>query len=129
MKAAFLSLFILTVITAASQPGQKRWSPYAGIHISGDAEMFYVGPSFQLGVDYRLNRILGLSSYVHYFGRNIDQTNDDGTFQKGNFRMFTGALLLQVNLGKRIKNRGMFIAAGAAIQPTVNDYRDSWSSS
>lgn len=105
-----------------------NWHPYLGIHITGDAEMFYIGPSFQAGVDYQVKERIVLSSYIHYFSKKVTNTEYGGFSEKGKFKTITGALLIQANTGKR-PGKSFFIAAGAALQRWSDKYSnnyDSW---
>jgi len=77
----------------------SKWHPYGGLHVSGDAEMYYGGPSFQAGVDYNLTRRLALSTYVHYFHASSDLRDNTGAVEKGQFKTFTSTLLFQVDMG------------------------------
>ena len=104
------------------------WQPYLGIHVSGDAEMFYIGPSFQIGTDFQLKKRIILSSYLHYYSKKINTNNNNSFFEKGEFKTVTGAVLCQINTGKSL-TRSFFIAGGIAIQSWMDNYtsvNDTW---
>lgn len=80
---------------------QQRWlHPCAGLHLSSDAELFYLGPSFQAGIDINITRRLVLSSYIQYFKASADNRESIGYTEKGRLSAFTSAILLQINAGK-----------------------------
>lgn len=101
-----------------------RWQPYAGIHVSGDAEMYYVGPSFQAGMDYFLKKRILVSAYIHYFSKKVNNVSTGGFFENGKFKTITGTILIQTNTAKKL-NRSIFFAGGVAVQR----WRDNFSSS
>lgn len=102
----------------------SRWHPYAGLHLSSDAEMYYLGPSFQAGVDVNLAKKLALSAYLHYFYVGVNDS-DNGLDQKGRTRTFTGALLIQYDLGKGWY-KGTFVGFGLALQRYADRFQGSW---
>jgi hypothetical protein len=145
--SAILFLFILSPVVAQSGSKNKiqlsavssedsslfkkkktnsRWHPYAGLHISGDAGMYYIGPSFQIGTDFYLQKKLLLSTYLHYFRDELHTTGENGFFEDGKYRTLTGALLIQLNTSKKITGRSFFIAAGMAIQNRVDTATTSY---
>ena len=74
IKTLWLLLFFFTTTVVFSQQNKEidtanisskikiintgRWHPFIGIHVSADAEMFYIGPSFQIGTDFQLKKEL-----------------------------------------------------------------------
>ncbi|MEO7924854.1 MAG: hypothetical protein ABIR30_14315 [Chitinophagaceae bacterium] len=107
---------------------KTSWHPYLGLHISGDAEMFYLGPSFQGGVDFQVRERIVLSGYVHYFMKKRENVEYGGFLEKGRFKTFTGALLLQLNTSIN-PAKSCFLAGGIAIQRWRDKYStdyDSW---
>lgn len=119
MKAILLTIVLLSSLFSFAQ---RRWKPYSGLYVSMDAAGYYVGPSFQLGTDYRLKKQLALSFYLHYFPEGTDIKYDDGSFEKGKYRSTTMALLLQKHVSKN-ENKGWFLAAGMAFQRSTDDYK------
>jgi hypothetical protein len=104
----------------------QRWYPFAGIHFSGDAEMFYIGPSIMAGTDFRLRKLLFLSTYFHYFNKIVNHKEDySGFFEKGRFRTLSGALLLQMNTGKSL-SKSFYIGAGVSLQKWMDRYNSSY---
>ena len=142
-----LLLFLLTGSAAFPQHGKKewtiicddcsykkaeetlrhRWQPYAGIHVSGDAEMFYIGPSFQAGTDFFMSKRILLSAYIHYFGKKVKNADASGFFEDGKFKTITGTLLIQANIARNLK-RSFFIGLGAAVQGWRDNYSSSYGS-
>jgi hypothetical protein len=93
----------------------SRWHPYGGLHLSSDAEMYYLGPSFQAGIDVNLTQRLALSTYLHYFYVGVNNRDNTGLVEKGRMRTFTGALLMQLDAGAGWY-KGFFIGFGVALQ-------------
>lgn len=112
-------------LTKSKSIGKSRWHPYIGLHISGDAEMFYIGPSLQAGTDFQLKKRLVLSGYVHYFSKKIDNAKSGGFFEHGRFKTITGELLVQGNTSKNL-NRSFFLAGGVALQYWHDRYSNSF---
>ena len=77
----------------------SRWHAYGGVHLSSDAELYYAGPSFQAGADIDLKKRLAFSGYIHYFHGSVNNIDNSGFTEKGRFRTFTSALLIQLNAG------------------------------
>lgn len=122
MKIFFL---IITLITASDLFSQTRLHPYIGIHLPGDAELYYIGPSFQVGTDYYLKKRLLLSGYGHYYAKIVDRLNRDNSFEKGKFKTITGCILLQFNVSRNL-NRSFFFAGGMSIQRWADNFKSSW---
>ncbi|GAA4384456.1 hypothetical protein [Hymenobacter koreensis] len=122
-RLLLLSVFLLPVTASA----QHKLRPYAGLHASGDAQMYYLGPSGQIGADYRINHSFGLTTYIHYFRRRIDRTEANNGFEKGRFDCLTGAVLAQVHLGQK-PERGLFVGAGIAAQRWEDKFESDWTS-
>jgi hypothetical protein len=93
----------------------SRWHPYGGLHLSSDAEMYYLGPSFQVGMDVNLARRIALSTYLHYFYVGVNNRDNAGLVEKGRMRTFTGSLLIQLDAGVGWY-KGVFIGFGIALQ-------------
>lgn len=106
-------LLLLSGRAAAQSPSKFR--PYAGLHGSGDAAMFFLGPSVQFGVDYHCAEPLRLSAYTQYARSRIDRRVSPAEFEQGRLDGLTLALLAEVHLG-RTPERGMFVGAGGAWQ-------------
>ena len=83
--------------------------------------MFYIGPSGQLGADYRFSQYFGLSVYGHAFVRRIDRDFGNFKFERGKFDCLTTALLLDFHPGGN-PVRGAFLGAGIAGQYLRDDY-------
>ncbi|OGX89265.1 hypothetical protein BEN47_07655 [Hymenobacter lapidarius] len=109
----------------AAVSAQHRLRPYAGLHGSGDAQMYYLGPSGQIGADYRIKDSWGLTTYGHYFRRRIDRKEANNQFEKASFDCLTGAVLVQFYFGGK-PNRGFFAGAGVAVQRVEDDFVSDW---
>ncbi|MEO8819513.1 MAG: hypothetical protein ABI374_01595 [Ginsengibacter sp.] len=104
----------------------SRWHPYGGLHLSSDAEMYYLGPSFEAGVDVNLKTHLALGAYIHYFFVGVNN-RDNGVIEKGRMRTFTTAVLIQVNAGAGWY-KGFFLGFGLAIQQYADRFKGRWGS-
>ena len=119
-----LLLLVLCLLPVAAR-AQHRLRPYAGLHGSGDAQMYFLGPSAQVGADYRIDGFWSLTSYVHYFGRRIDRTGPNSQFEKASLDCLTGAILAEMRFGHQ-PNRGMFVGAGVAAQRVEVNFSSDW---
>lgn len=99
--------------------------PYAGLHLSSDAELYYLGPSFQVGLDVNLKRRLALGTYFHYFYVGVNN-RDNGLTEKGRMRTFTWACLLQWDAGAGWY-KGFFTGFGIALQREADRFSGRWS--
>jgi hypothetical protein len=117
--------FLISFLISSSLLSQIQLHPYVGLHISGDAEMYYLGPSLQAGADLQLRKKLLLTSYVHYFKKKVDRTEADGSFERGKFKTVTVAALIQFNTSRK-SSKSFFIAGGFCVQQWhdafVSDY-------
>jgi hypothetical protein len=105
----------------------SRWHPYAGLHLSGDAELYYLGPSFQAGVDFNLTPRLAFSTYIHYFHASANLVNNQGLIEKGRFRTFTSAFLVQIHAGAGWY-KGFFVGGGVALQQWADRFKGNFGS-
>ena len=121
MKTLFTaSFFFITSIAVA----QSRVHPYAGLHVSGDADLYYVGPSWQLGADYVLKERSLLTSYLHYFHKNYNNSTSIYK-EQGILNSLTFALMVQGNFGINTR-RSMYGAAGLALQRWSDRFNSDW---
>ena len=118
-------LLMISLLFSAALFSQPRLHPGVGIHISGDAQMYYIGPSFQLGADYYLKKRILLCGYLHSFSKWVDKTYPDNSFEKGRFKTTTVAVLVQFNLSKK-PSHSIFIAGGIAAQKWADKFESSW---
>jgi hypothetical protein len=100
----------------------SRWHPYGGLHLSSDAELYYAGPSFQAGLDFNLTKHLMLSTYIHYFHASANRIDDSGVSEKGRFRTFTTAFLVQAQGGPGWY-KGFFVGGGIALQQWADRFK------
>ncbi len=107
------------------QRHSSHWHPYGGLHLSSDAEMYYLGPSFQAGLDVNLARQFAFSTYFHYFYVGVNNRTN-GMVQKGRMRTFTWASLLQLEMGAGWY-KGFFVGLGFALQRDADRFQGSWS--
>lgn len=118
-------LIILTIFLSFTALSQQKWQPYVGLHVSMDAEGYYVGPSPQIGISYRLKKRFSLSSYLQYFPRRVEKNYSDGSFENGKYKSIVAALLLETNFFRR-NNRGVMLAGGLAVHSTEDNYTSTF---
>jgi hypothetical protein len=118
-------LLILTILLSFTALAQKKWHPYLGVHVSMNADGYYVGPSAQVGVNYRINQKISLSSYVHYFAKKVAEAYPNGTFQNGNYKSMIVCLLVETNFYRK-DNKGIIVAGGLAVHSSIDDYTASY---
>ena len=106
VRRYFILLIFLISFCANSQ---SRWRSYVGVYFTGDAEVYYAGPSILLGSSFFIKKDLSVSFYGHYFEKDFG----DHSFKAG-----TVAILCQVNLGKRER---FYIAVGSAWQRAIEE--------
>ena len=115
-RVAVLLALVLVSSTGFSQP---KAEPYFGLYFSGDATMYYIGLSHQIGVDIRLNENWLINGYGHYFSASVSGEKYD---------IVTAGIMLQYDFGKDIKR--WYVAIGIAYQyakeesPFYNDLID-----
>ena len=100
MNATRIKVLSIALLLGSICAGQSRLHPYVGLHVSGDAQLYYVGPSFSVGTDVRLTKTFSLTSYIHYFPKNVNKTYSNGDFARGHYRSATAALLGEISLGE-----------------------------
>lgn len=122
MKLLFTLGFIINSLVSVAQ---SKWKPYVGLHGSMDAGGYFVGPSVMVGTDYLVGEKLALSTYFHLFADKLDDTFPDGSFQKGEYRSYILAFMLQKQLAKSYA-KGLNVAGGFALQRTTDEYITSF---
>ena len=105
---------------------QSCLHPYAGLHFSSDAEMYYLGPSFEAGSDITFTNHLALGTYFHYFYVGVNNRTD-GLIEKGRLRTFTWVVLLQLNAGAGWY-KGFFVGLGLALQRYADRFQGPFGS-
>ena len=118
-------LIILTIFLSCTAVSQTKWHPYFGLHVSMDAEGYYVGPSSQIGISYRIKKRFSLSSYLQYFPKKVERNYSDGTFENGKYKSIVGSLLFETNFF-RTKNKGLILAGGLAVHSTTDDFTSTF---
>ena len=89
---------------------QSQTNRYVGVYFTGDAQMYYIGPSILVGSDFRINERFNACLYGQYFEKDF---GDHG------FQTWSLAALGQINLGKR---KRFYLAVGLAWQRAIEDY-------
>lgn len=119
----FAWLCCLGFIEVNAQIRASRWHPFAGLHAAGDAALAHIGPSPQLGIDYRFTSRLALSNYVQYFGSSY-KSNTAGLpdlNSSARYRSVVAEVLLDINF-HRAPSRGFSVAAGPAFHTSTETY-------
>jgi len=121
-----MKLLVFLLFAASAQPvcAQQRWHPYVGLHASGDAALYYLGPSLQVGTDYHFNGRIGLTGYLHSYRRSLTRT-DPMHYEKGHFHSLTGAVLVELRPARKAP-RGFQLAAGLAVQQVDSEFDSRW---
>lgn len=119
----FMMLCCLSFARVNAQFRATRLHPFAGLHVAGDAALDHIGPSPQLGIDYRFSSRLTLSNYVQYFGSSYksDAGGLPGMSSSARYRSFIATMLLDINF-HRGPSRGFSVAAGPAFHTSTETY-------
>lgn len=115
-------LLIILILFSSLLFGQSKLNPYFGLHISMDAGGYYLGPSFQIGLEHKLKQNLAFSTYFQYFYDGLYDKYPDGSFDWGKYKAATFAFLLQRHLTKDQPKRLGF-AGGLALQRICEVYQ------
>lgn len=107
--SGFFVFIALMLSIPLDSKSQSKWSNYIGIYFTGDAPMYYTGPSVLLGTDFRVRNNLSVGFYGQYFEKDF---SDHG------FQAWTLAALGQLNIGKRKK---LYTAIGIAWQRAIEN--------
>jgi hypothetical protein len=86
-----------------------------------DGGAYFIAPSLMVGADYLLRDKFSACSYFHAFKGRLYDVYPNGSIDQGKYQSYLLAILLQRHLSQSIK-KGMFLAGGAAMQRTINDY-------
>lgn len=106
----------------------SRLHYYGGLHLSSDAEMYYLAPSFQAGVEFNLKRRLVISAYIHYFYTTVNNAaNSNPADEIGRYRTFTSAVLIQADAGSGWY-KGFFVGIGLAMQQYADKFQGPFGS-
>ena len=103
------SLLILITLIPFCVHSQSKWRNYVGAYFTGDASMYYTGPSILIGSDLHINENISAGFYAHYFMKDLGDHS---------FLTWTVAALGQINIGKRKK---FYMAVGPAWQRTIEE--------
>ena len=118
-------LIVVTIFLSFTCLSQTKWHPDVGLHVSMDAEGYYVGPSLQVGINYRLKKRFGISSYLQYFPKRVEKTYSDGTFENGRYKSLVASLLFETNFF-RTNNKGLILAGGLALHSTTDNFTSTF---
>ncbi|MCP4459468.1 MAG: hypothetical protein GY816_15825 [Cytophagales bacterium] len=105
---------LIQIILCTTGLGQSKVQPYAGLYFSGDAVMYYFGPSYQLGLDIPLKGNFLVNGYGQYFSAKAF---------RGRYEVYTTGLMIRYNFGK--KSKRWYAAIGLAYQDTKEE-SDFW---
>lgn len=94
---------------------QRKWQPFAGLHLSLNSDGYYVGPSFSAGVQHFLDKTKkwSFTPSVHYFHNEKKTDINPSTFETAKFESFS----IRSNFNYHAGKKGKFIAgAGLGFQ-------------
>jgi hypothetical protein len=116
MKKIYLTvaIYFLCVFSVSSQ---KDWKPFAGIHISANSDLYYVGPSFSAGVIHPIgkNRKWSWAPEVQYFRQYEKYPLTSTTHSWDKFVSFSLRSNFNYQTGKK-SGKGFFIGGGIGFQ-------------
>ena len=110
----------IAILLSSIVHAQSKWQPYAGLHGVMAPGGDYFGPSFQLGVDYKLKDRFIPTAFVQHSRANL-KGSKLGQPENGEYRSLAAGLLLQFHLGEEI-SKGFFAGVGLAVLSTSDDY-------
>lgn len=109
---AFLSLILIAPLNA-----QKKWRPFAGLHVSASADLYYLGPSYSAGVIHTIGKKQKWSwvPELTYFYRSSTYEYSSTLSERDRFEAFSLRSTFNYQVGKKA-NKGLFIGAGIGFQ-------------
>jgi len=114
MTVSFKFFFAFILLCSLSAQGQSgKWFAEAAIHATGDAELYFIAPSWSLGGGRYIGKQWSVSSNYNYFSRSIFKSSEP----KQTYQSQTVSVLLNFNfLGVLKPERGMYLGVGGAWQ-------------
>ena len=85
-------VIVLSLLFNTELHAQSKWSKYIGVYFTGDAEMYYTGPSIVIGSDFQLSKDISIGFYGQYFEKDF---GDHG------YRAGTVAIVGHLYLGRK----------------------------
>lgn len=119
-KKSLLVIIIFTTFSAVN--GQKNWKPFAGVHISANSDLYYVGPSFSGGVIHAIGKKKkwNWAPEVQYF-RQYETYSDNGPSHSWDkFISFSIRSNFNYKIGKN-RGKGIFIGGGFGFQKAKDE--------
>jgi hypothetical protein len=121
MKKFILSVCVIA-FTFSSGHAQKKWKPFAGVHISASNDLYYTGPSFSGGVMHDLGKKKKWSwaPEVHYFREANTYPGNGIMSESDKFLSFSIRSNFNYRIGKN-ETRGFFIGGGIGFQKAKDE--------
>lgn len=96
---------------------QSKWSPFLAVGVSGNSEMFYIGPSFMAGVQKPLGKKQKWHwvPELHFFQKSISEVISSTETEEFQFLSYSIRSNFNYFFGKK-KGRGFFAGAGIGYQ-------------
>ncbi len=119
-KIIILPIAIFLLILTVN--GQSRWHPFAGVNISANSDLYYVGPSFSAGVIHAIgkNKKWTWAPEVQYF-RNYSTYGESSTSHSWDkFISFSVRSNFNYKFGKN-PAKGAFLGGGFGFQKAKDE--------
>lgn len=112
----YLFFFLISSITLQSF-SQNKWKPFAGIHISGNSDLYYVGPSFSGGVIHPLGKTKKWNwvPELQYFRKYSKYDEIGNSHSWDRFISFSIRSNFNYQIGKNT-SKGIFVGGGLGFQ-------------
>jgi hypothetical protein len=119
-KALFLASLILIFVGPLT--AQKKWRPFAGLHVSGSADLYYLGPSYSAGVIHTLGKKQRWSwvPELTYFYKSSTYEYSSTLSERDRFEAFSIRSTFNYQFGKKT-NKGLFVGAGIGFQKASDE--------
>lgn len=103
------------LLVSFSVIAQKKWKPFAGIHVSGSSDFYYTGPSFSAGVIHSINKKWSWAPELTYFYKSSTYEHSSTLSERDRFLSFSIRSNFNYTPGKQA-GKGLFIGAGIGFQ-------------
>jgi hypothetical protein len=110
-------LFCCILFSVSSVQSQKNWHPFAGLHVSANSDLYYVGPSFSAGVIHPIGKKKKWSwaPELHYFRQYEEYPQTSITHSWDKFVSFSIRSNFNYKANSKT-NKGFIIGGGLGFQ-------------
>lgn len=121
MRKLFFTIFPLTIFIIPLN-AQNKWKPFAGLHVSGSADLYYIGPSYSAGVIHTFGKKQKWSwvPELTYFYRSSTYVYSSTLSERDRFEAFSIRSNFNYHTGKTT-SKGIFFGAGLAFQKASDE--------